>query len=63
MQELANSGRIKIRKIPGADNIADAGTTVLSADRIKELAEALGIYLWEDVDPAVFYALLFRGPW
>ena len=45
---------------PGADNITEAGSKVLCAERIKEFVEAFGgIYLWQHEDPVVFYALLF----
>ena len=42
VQDLVVAKRITIKPVPGLQNVADIGTKVLSADRIKYLKEKIG---------------------
>eukprot|EP00974_Lingulodinium_polyedra_P096640 9368554-Lingulodinium_polyedra.AAC.1 len=42
LQQLTNSGRLRIAKVPGTDNVADVGTKVLPTDTLTFYLERMG---------------------
>ena len=47
IQELTNSGRVRLLKVPGKDNVADIGTKVLDRPRIDYLLSMLNVQYWD----------------
>jgi hypothetical protein len=48
IQELTNSGRVRVTKVPGEQNVADLGTKVLDRVRIEYLLNKLGVRYFRD---------------
>jgi hypothetical protein len=49
IQELTNSGRVRLVKINGHDNVADIGTKILDKQRIEFLLNKLNVKRWDGV--------------